>query len=165
MCKHSILGMDLTRVPNLSLLSNGPKSENNFSCRANCSGSDRSLIEYLQREAMLGNTRFETLVSAMLIYLILGHLSVKASMCSSLTRSLAKLIAISVGVTSRHIWLIASCDRFVPHSTRSVSLMHFVLRSAIVFTQIGLYISPKAVWSIQRGGLCFENVSHDRVRD
>ena len=108
MCKRSILGMDLTRVPNSSLLSNGPKSENNFSCRANCSGSDRSLIEYFQRKAMPGNTRYEVLVSARLMYLILGHLRVKASMCSSLTRSLAKLIAISVGVTSWHIWLIAS---------------------------------------------------------
>ena len=108
MCKRSILGMNLIRVPNSSLLSNGPKSENSFSCRANCSGRDRSLIEYFQLEAMLGNTRYEILVSARLIYLILGHLSVKASTCSSLIRSLAKLIATNVGVTSRHIWLIAS---------------------------------------------------------
>ena len=93
---------------------------------------------------MLGNTQYDTFVSARLMYLILGHLIVRDSTCSSLTRSLARLIAISVGVTSGHIWMIASCDRLAPHSTRSVNLMHLVVRSAIMFARMGLYISPRA---------------------
>ena len=75
--------IDLMRVPNSSLLSKGPKSKNNFSCRANCSGKDKSLIEYLHLDAMWGNTRYDTLISARLIYFILGHLSVRESTCSS----------------------------------------------------------------------------------
>ena len=45
----------------------------------------------------------EGFVSARLMYLILGHLSVRDSTCSSLTRSLARFMANSVGVTSWHI--------------------------------------------------------------
>ena len=75
---------------------------------------------------------------------MLGHLNIRDSTCSSLTPSLARLIAISVGVTCWHIWMIASCDRFAPHSTRSVNLMHLVVRSAIVLSRMGLYISPRA---------------------
>merc|ERR1712051_821331 len=59
MCKRSILGIDLMRVANSSLLSYGPKSENNLSCLASCSGKDRSLIEYLHRDAMRGNIPYD----------------------------------------------------------------------------------------------------------
>ena len=40
--------------------------------------------------------------------------------------------------------MIASYDKLVPHRTKSVNLMHFVVRSAIVLARIGLYILPKA---------------------
>ena len=129
------------RVPNSSLLSYGPKSENNFSCRAICSGKDKSLIEYLHLDAMWGTIRYDTLVSARLMYFMLGYLSVRESTCSSLMRSLARFMATSVGVTRLHIWTIESCNKFAPHNTRSVSLMHLVVRSAIVFARMGLYIS------------------------
>ena len=93
---------------------------------------------------MLGNIGYEIFVSARLIYLMLGHLSINASTFLFFTRSLAKLIAINVGETRWHTWMIASCDKLAPHSTRSVNLMHFVVRSAFVFARIGLYISPKS---------------------
>ena len=66
----------------------------------------------------------EGFVSARLMYLILGHLSVRDSTCSSLTRSLARFMAISVGVTSWHIWMIASCFLlFVPVVEGAASLL------------------------------------------
>ena len=53
-------------------------------------------------------------------------------------------MATSVGVTRLHIWIIESCDKSAPHNTRSVNLMHLVVRSAIVLDQTGLYISASA---------------------
>ena len=103
MCKRSILGIDLMRVANSSLLSYGPKSENNLSCLASCSGKDRSLIEYLHRDAMRGNIPYDILVSDRLMYFMLGHLSVRASTCSSFMCSLARFIATRVGVTKWQI--------------------------------------------------------------
>ena len=37
-----------------------------------------------------------------------------------------------------------SCDKSAPHNTRSVNLMHLVVRSAIVLDRTGLYISASA---------------------
>ena len=143
-CKRSILGIDLMRVANSSLLSYGPKSENNLSCLAICSGKDRSLIEYLHRDTMRGNISYDILVSDRLMYLMLGHLTVRASTCSFFTCSLARFIAVRVGVTKWQICVMESCDKSAPHNTRSVSFMHLVTKSAIVFDRTGLYISASA---------------------
>ena len=51
---------------------------------------------------MLGNIGYEIFVSARLIYLMLGHLSINASTCSFLIRSRAKIIAINVGEIRWH---------------------------------------------------------------
>ena len=93
---------------------------------------------------MRGNIRYDILVSDKLMYFMLGHLSVRASTCSSLTRSLARFMATRVGVTKWQICTMESCDKSAPHNTRSVNLMHLVVRSAIVFDRTGLYISARA---------------------
>ena len=93
---------------------------------------------------MRGNILYDILVSDRLMYFMLGHLSVRASTCSSLTRSLARFMATKVGVTKLHICIMESCDKSAPHNTRSVNLMHLVVRSAIVFDRTGLYISASA---------------------
>ena len=90
---------------------------------------------------MRGNIPYDILVSDKLMYFMLGHLSVRASTCSSLTRSLARLMATKVGVTKLQICIMESCDKSAPHSTRSVNLMHLVVMSAIVLDRTGLYIS------------------------
>ena len=86
------------------------------------------------------------------MYLILGHLRVRESTCSSLMRSLARFMATSVGVTRLQIWIIESCDKSVPVNTRSVNLMHLVVRSAIVLAWTGLYVSYSADGCLVRGG-------------
>ena len=48
---------------------------------------------------MRGNIPYDILVSDRLMYFMLGHLSVRASTCLSLTRSLARFMATKVGVT------------------------------------------------------------------
>ena len=93
---------------------------------------------------MCGNIPYDILVSDKLMYFMLGHLSVRASTCSSLTRSLARFMATKVGVTKLQICTMESCDKSAPHSTRSVNLMHLVVRSAIVLDRTGLYISASA---------------------
>ena len=102
---------------------------------------------------MRGNTRYDILVSARLMYFMLGHLRVRESTCSSFTRSLARFMATNVGVTRLHICIIESCDKPAPHNTRSVNLMHLVVRSAIVFARMGLYISASSDGCLARGGV------------
>ena len=93
---------------------------------------------------MRGNITYDILVSDKLMYFMLGHLSVRASTCSSFMCSLAKFMATRVGVTKWQICAMESCDKSAPHNTRSVSFMHLVTKSAIVFDRTGLYISASA---------------------
>ena len=51
---------------------------------------------------------YEIFVSARFIYLMFRHLVIRAATCSSLTYSLARLIATNVGVIWSHIRVIAS---------------------------------------------------------
>ena len=78
------------------------------------------ITEYCQTAAITGKTIYEIIVSERLMYLINGHLRVRSIKFSFLIRSLAKLIAVTVGEMRVHIWCIEFSESPAPHNMMSV---------------------------------------------
>ena len=144
MCRCSNFGMVITDLLNSSRLSYGPKSVYNFNSRLKRSGRLMLIKEYCQLAASIGKMVYETIVSERLMYFINGHLRVRSTRCSFLIRSLAKLIAVTVGDMRVHIWCTESSESPDPHNTMSVKWVHLVIIIDMLLALSGLYLPSNA---------------------